>query len=35
MSSRIAEVRVPPECRDMIRAGALVVLNHYRERLAM
>ena len=28
MSCRTAEIRVPPECRDMIRAGALVVLNH-------
>ena len=28
MSSRIAEIRVPPECREMIRAGALVAVNH-------
>ncbi len=28
MSSRIAEIRVPPQCREMIRAGALVAVNH-------
>ena len=28
MSSRIAEIRVPPECRQMIRAGALVAVSH-------
>ncbi len=27
MSSRIAEIRIPPECRDMIRAGALVSIS--------
>ena len=27
MSSRIAEIRVPPQCREMIRAGALVAIN--------
>ena len=27
MSSRIAEIRIPPECRDMIRAGALVAIS--------
>ena len=27
MSSRIAEVAVPPKCREMIRAGALVAIN--------
>ena len=32
MSSRIAEIRVPPECREMIQAGALVAVSHYRER---
>ena len=32
MSSRIAEIRVPPECRELIRAGALVAVSHYRER---
>ena len=28
MSSRIAEIRVPPQCRQMIRAGALVSISH-------
>ena len=28
MSSRIADIPVPPRCREMIRAGALVVINH-------
>ena len=28
MSSRIAEIRVPPQCRQMIRAGALVSVSH-------
>ena len=28
MSRRIADVPVPPECTDMIRAGALVTINH-------
>ena len=28
MPSRIANIPVPPRCREMIRAGALVVLNH-------
>ena len=28
MSSHIAEIRVPPECREMIRAGALVAVSH-------
>ena len=27
MSSRIADIPVPPRCREMIRAGALVVIN--------
>ena len=35
MPSRIANVPVPPRCRELIRAGALVAINHYRERLAM
>ena len=28
MSSRIADVPVPPKCQEMIRAGALVAVNH-------
>ena len=28
MSSRIADIPVPPECGTMIRAGALVAVNH-------
>ena len=28
MSRRIADIPVPPGCRDMIRAGALVAINH-------
>ena len=28
MSSRIADVPVPPRCEEMIRAGALVAINH-------
>ena len=28
MSSRIVDVPVPPKCREMIRAGALVAVNH-------
>ena len=28
MSSRIADIPVPPRCREMISAGALVVVNH-------
>ena len=28
MSRRIADIPVPPSCREMIRAGALVVINH-------
>ena len=28
MSSRIADIPVPPKCREMIRAGALVAINH-------
>ena len=28
MSSRIADIHVPPRCREMIRAGALVAINH-------
>ena len=28
MSSRIADIPVPPRCDDMIRAGALVAINH-------
>ena len=28
MSSRIADIPVPPRCGDMIRAGALVAINH-------
>ena len=28
MSNRIADIRVPPECREMIRAGALVAVSH-------
>ncbi len=27
MSSRMADVPVPPRCRDMIRAGALIAVN--------
>ena len=27
MSIRIADIPVPPRCRQMIRAGALVVIN--------
>ena len=27
MSSRIADVAVPPRCNEMIRAGALVAIN--------
>ena len=30
-----ADLYIPPECRDMIRRGALVAVNHYVERLAM
>ena len=30
-----ADLKVPPECRDMIRRGALVAINSYGERLAM
>ena len=28
MPRRIADVPVPPECRDMIRADAIVAINH-------
>ena len=28
MSAELAHVRFPPECREMIRAGALVAINH-------
>ena len=28
MSSRIADIPVPPRCRELIRAGALVAVNH-------
>ncbi|MCY4396911.1 MAG: phosphoadenosine phosphosulfate reductase family protein [Rhodospirillaceae bacterium] len=28
MSNPLADLPVPPECREMIRAGALVVINH-------
>ena len=35
MSNPLANLSVPPECRETIRAGALVAINHYRERLAM
>ncbi len=30
-----ADLHFPPECRDMIRQGALVAVNSYVERLAM
>ncbi len=30
-----ADLHFPPECRDMIRQGALVTVNVYGERLAM
>jgi len=35
MSADPAEIHVPPECREIIRAGALVANSTYRERLAM
>ena len=28
MSSRLADIPVPPRCEEMIRAGALVAINH-------
>ena len=28
MSGRIVDIYVPPGCKDMIRAGALVAINH-------
>ena len=28
MSAELAHVRLPPECREMIRAGTLVAINH-------
>ena len=28
MSAELAHVRFPPECREMIRAGTLVAVNH-------
>ena len=30
MSADLAQIHVPPECREMIRAGALVAASHER-----
>ena len=32
---RRPDLYLPAECRQLIARGALVALNHYRERLAM